>query len=492
MEKYKYNSWPIGKVPIEFQRPELEEVKAIGYNWNDPRDIVDMFEQQLAKFAGSKYAVTVDCCTHAMELAMRYLLHTKEIDTGDAITIPRQTYISVYHMLTELNFIVSLKDIEWSGIYQLGNTRVYDGAVRFTEGMYKKGTLHCVSFQIKKILCIGRGGVILCDNKEEYDFLKLMSYDGRDLTLPYTHPEHVKLFGFHYYLPPEECARGLILMNSLPKINNDSGTNDNYPYVDKMILNLLKTARINSKYVIGNNKQSLEMSQFLSKRDIDQKNILIHKYIIKKQSISEIAKLLNTTSRDRIRKLLKYHGINIRTEHFIDLTNKKLGDITVIKQNGHNKHGQIVWLCQCSCGHLYSVESTILNRSIIKSCHFCANTGSKSGQWTGYGEISGSHFAAIKANAKSRNLEFFITIEEIWNKFLLQDKKCALSGIPLTFNTHNKSTDGNASLDRIDNNIGYTYNNVQWIHKDINYMKQDYDEKYFITMCDKISQNITR
>ena len=62
----KFNSWPSGKLPKEFQRPELDYIKTQGYEWNDPRDVVDIFERKVAEFAGSKYAVSVDCCTHGV------------------------------------------------------------------------------------------------------------------------------------------------------------------------------------------------------------------------------------------------------------------------------------------------------------------------------------------------------------------------------------------------------------------------------------------
>ena len=62
----KFNSWPSGKLPINFQRPELDLIKQLGYDWTDPRDVVDIFEKKVAKFAGSKYAVSVDCCTNGI------------------------------------------------------------------------------------------------------------------------------------------------------------------------------------------------------------------------------------------------------------------------------------------------------------------------------------------------------------------------------------------------------------------------------------------
>lgn len=70
---YQYNSWPLGKLPPEFQRPELQKIKELGYEWQDPRDVIDIFESKVAKFAGSKYAITVDCCSHATFLCLKYL-----------------------------------------------------------------------------------------------------------------------------------------------------------------------------------------------------------------------------------------------------------------------------------------------------------------------------------------------------------------------------------------------------------------------------------
>ena len=81
-DKYKYNSWPLGKVPKELQRPELDELKNRGYEFSDPRDVVDIFEEKVAKFAGSKYAVSVDCCSHGLFLSLKYLAYIGELPKG--------------------------------------------------------------------------------------------------------------------------------------------------------------------------------------------------------------------------------------------------------------------------------------------------------------------------------------------------------------------------------------------------------------------------
>ena len=231
--KYKYNSWPLGKVPTEFQRPELSKIKEMGYDWKDPRDVIDMFEEKVAKFSGSKYAVSVDCCSHGMFLALKYL---ESIGCSKhAITIPSRTYISCPTQIKHAGHEISFEDVEWSGIYQLKPTRVWDGAVRWTKGMYVgDDALQVVSFQFKKRIPIGKGGIILTDDEKAYKWLKLASYDGRDLTIPYTDPDHVQMLGYHMYMTPEDAARGIILIDQINKdteVHEDSGSYLSYPNI---------------------------------------------------------------------------------------------------------------------------------------------------------------------------------------------------------------------------------------------------------------------
>lgn len=232
-----YNPWPIGKVPVELQRVELRKVREAGYFYQDPRELVKMFEHKVALFTGARYAVSVDCCTHALELCMRYKIETEEINVGSNVLIPENTYVSVPMMLLKCGLSVKFEKIKWEGLYELqcgGMTRVIDAAVRWREKMYLRGTMMCLSFQIKKRIPIGRGGMILTDDKEAYEWLKLMRYDGRDLDLPYTHPDHVKAFGFHYYMTPEDAARGILLMDTI-KERGDSGTWENYPNLQQWL-----------------------------------------------------------------------------------------------------------------------------------------------------------------------------------------------------------------------------------------------------------------
>jgi len=111
--------------------------------------------------------------------------------------------------------------------------------------------------------------------------------------------------------------------------------------------------------------------------------------------------------------------------------------------------------------------------------------------WKGYEEISLSSFNNIKNGAIDRNIEFYITIEDAWNQFIKQERKCALTGLSIGFipkGTPRKyKLWQTASLDRIDSSKPYTIDNIQWVHKDINQMKWQFNQQKFIEYCKLVS-----
>jgi len=109
---------------------------------------------------------------------------------------------------------------------------------------------------------------------------------------------------------------------------------------------------------------------------------------------------------------------------------------------------------------------------------------------SGYKLINGSHFNSIKSSAQIRCLKFEVSKEQIYDLFLIQKCKCKISGVELTMPENNNDyITGNftASLDRIDSNKGYTIDNIQWVHKKINIMKQNMTDQEFINWCKIIS-----
>ena len=72
------------------------------------------------------------------------------------------------------------------------------------------------------------------------------------------------------------------------------------------------------------------------------------------------------------------------------------------------------------------------------------------------------------------------------SKFIEQNRMFALTGIPIYFQARKDLRNATASLDRIDSSKGYIEGNVQWVHKKINYMKQQFNQTEFIEWCKKV------
>ena len=225
--KENYKVWPAGKLPKEWQRPELGQLKEAGYDLKDPRDAVTIFEQKVAKFAGSMYAVAVDSCTDAVMLCLNYLLDTGRLEKGRELLFPARCYVSIPMVAMANGFKIEFEDREWSGVYNIEPTPVYDGATRFTKDMYIQGCYQCISFQIKKRLPIGKGGMILTNNEKSYNWLILASNSGRHLDKPYRE-DSFGMIGWNMYMTPEDAARGIIIMDNTPNVNEDSHDYEQY------------------------------------------------------------------------------------------------------------------------------------------------------------------------------------------------------------------------------------------------------------------------
>ena len=81
---------------------------------------------------------------------------------------------------------------------------------------------------MKKRIPIGKGGMILCDDYDAYMWFKRACYDGRDLDKPYN-TDNIETIGWHYYMTPEDAARGLILINLTSNESIDTHNNESYP-----------------------------------------------------------------------------------------------------------------------------------------------------------------------------------------------------------------------------------------------------------------------
>jgi dTDP-4-amino-4,6-dideoxygalactose transaminase len=165
---------------------------------------VTEFENKISQFFNSPYAVAVDSCTHGVELCLR-------LTGAKKIKVPKRTYISIPFLSKKLNIDLEWSDEVWSDYYYLTNN-VIDAAVLWEQKSYIPNTMMCVSFQRQKHLNLGRGGIILLNNKEDALTLKKMSYDGRLPNIPWRE-QNIDCMGYHYYMTPETASLGIEKLN---------------------------------------------------------------------------------------------------------------------------------------------------------------------------------------------------------------------------------------------------------------------------------------
>jgi hypothetical protein len=199
-------------------------------------------------------------------------------------------------------------------------------------------------------------------------------------------------------------------------------------------------------------------------------------------SPARIAEMTGFSKKTKIGNFLKQEGIyRSRSGRYAfeakHLIGKRVGKLILLERSSNGEKSR--WKCQCDCGNIVSIPHDGLFNSRFKtqSCGCLVRLKGKDSRfWEGHGDIHGYLFNRYIANAKQRNLEFNVTIEYIWDLFLKQNKKCALSGIPLRFQSETRKCDGTASLDRIDSSKGYIEGNLQWVNKWLNVIKGNLQE----------------
>lgn len=197
------------------------------------------------------------------------------------------------------------------------------------------------------------------------------------------------------------------------------------------------------------------------------------------------------------------HGTNMcrncKSKYFNNaLKNKKLiEDYNILaKQYNLEFVGEISNLAteksawKCSCGDLFERPYREIRQG-NSVCAKCITIKRSKSMFKGYEEIGQVYWGRLKFSAKNRGILFDLKIENAYELYLKQNGKCALSGEKIVFKKPGQNvTESTASLDRIDSSQGYIEGNIQWVHKDINQMKMDLDQDYFINMCSKVFNNL--
>lgn len=161
-------------------------------------------------------------------------------------------------------------------------------------------------------------------------------------------------------------------------------------------------------------------------------------------------------------------------------------------QGGHIQRHP-TWRVRCVCGRVYLIIGFRLKgKNAVRSCIKCAHAAKQIN-----GRLSYHYFRRIRISARLRSIAFNddVTSDYLTRLLAAQGGLCALSGLPIGFaasvfdEKHGKST---ASLDRIDNARGYEVGNLQWLHKDVNKLKNTFNQAYVVELSRAITANHER
>lgn len=232
---------------------------------------------------------------------------------------------------------------------------------------------------------------------------------------------------------------------------------------------------------------------------INIKKSIIKNAVKNSTSYRGAAKIVGINNQVMKRLVISY---NISTSHFtfgkkyLYHLGKTYNNLTIKKvyrkEPPTNKKYRWYCVCDCSCGTKnihYRLDGVTTGHVLSCGCrnrNRISMIGSGNPSFNGVGEIGTAVMLHIKRNADKRKLPYTLSKKYLWNLFKRQKGLCQLSGIPLYFGKV-RSSEITASLDRIDSTKGYIRGNVQWVHKDINKIKQNFDDEYFIALCKKVA-----
>lgn len=145
----------------------------------------------------------------------------------------------------------------------------------------------------------------------------------------------------------------------------------------------------------------------------------------------------------------------------------------------------------CDCGKIYNCTASKIYKGVKHNCG-CNNTiNNRIDRLHRLGVNYGLYHLLDRTRYRCliHQIEFKITIEDLLEIWLKQNKECYYTGVKLSLpnKSSNKNLTNQASIDPIDSNLGYTKSNIQFVDKDVNFLKFDLSEPKFLEICELIS-----
>ncbi|MBI4648420.1 MAG: DegT/DnrJ/EryC1/StrS family aminotransferase [Bacteroidia bacterium] len=250
---------------------ELEMIReAFDRSWIGLGPMVEEFEKQWAEFIGCKIAIGLNSCTAALHLALR----TFNFPEGKKVILPSLTFsatasailynrlIPVFVDSDPVTLGISLEDLERKHdsdcvavipVHYAGHPvpmdkltswakgkklRIIEDCAHTAGGIYQGkalgtwGDIGCFSFEEKKLMTTGDGGMLVSDDPELLKDIKAMRWVGIDkdnwkTAQAYTSANkdamhwfyEINLLGYKYNMNDLAASIGLAQLKKLPEMN---------------------------------------------------------------------------------------------------------------------------------------------------------------------------------------------------------------------------------------------------------------------------------
>lgn len=248
---------PIAK-PFLGQEEADAASKTILSGWVTQGPRVQEFEENFAKYVGSKYAVAVSNCTTALHLSLIVL----GVGEGDEVIVPSMSYIATANCAKYVNadvvfaevkddYNLDIEDVkkkitektkavilvhqvgmpgdisEFKALCDEKGIALVEDAACAIGGEYQgskigsHSDLVCFSFHPRKVITTGDGGMIATSNKEYHDRLKLLRQHAMSVNDRVRHESKTVIFedhlevGYNYRMTDIQASVGIHQLNRL-------------------------------------------------------------------------------------------------------------------------------------------------------------------------------------------------------------------------------------------------------------------------------------
>jgi len=138
--------------------------------------------------------------------------------------------------------------------------------------------------------------------------------------------------------------------------------------------------------------------------------------------------------------------------------------------------------CGCDINHLRR-NYCIGAHNILQNCIRCSNIANHPSGMVG--SVRVSWYNSFMKSAATRGYSWGLTPEFVDTMHQEQDGLCYYSGLPIGWDV--SGWNHTASIDRINNDLGYLESNVQLVHKEVNMLRGALSDDRFKELCHLIS-----